>query len=103
MRYIGLDLALTTDHKALVIDDRGQAITAVLRVNTSAATLEQLFRSTPEGAPEDEPLYSILTNSEQDSRSPFLLHDWCRSGADAAPKHGKCGEHRQLVPLFWNK
>jgi hypothetical protein len=34
MRYIGLDLALTTDHKALVIDDRGQAITAVLRVNT---------------------------------------------------------------------
>lgn len=34
MRYIGLDLALTTAHKALVIDDRGQAITAVLSVNT---------------------------------------------------------------------
>ena len=60
MRYIGLDLALTTDHKALVIDDRGQAITAVLRVNTSATGLEQLFRRAREGAPEDEPLVVVM-------------------------------------------
>ncbi len=60
MRYIGLDLALTTDHKALVIDDRGQAITAVLRVNTSATALEQLFRRAREGAPEDEPLVVVM-------------------------------------------
>jgi len=60
MRYIGLDLALTTDHKALVIDERGQAITAVLRVNTSATVLEQLFRRAREGAPEDEPLVVVM-------------------------------------------
>jgi len=60
MRYIGLDLALTTAHKAWVIDDRGQAITAVLSVNTSATVLEQLFRRAREGAPEDEPLVVVM-------------------------------------------
>jgi transposase len=60
MRYIGLDLALTTAHKALVLDERGQAITAALSVSTSATALEQLFRCAREGAPEDEPLVVVM-------------------------------------------
>jgi len=60
MRYIGLDLALTTAHKAIVIDDRGQAITPVLSVQTSAAGLEQLFRRAREGCPADEPLVVVM-------------------------------------------
>jgi transposase len=60
MRYIGLDLALTTAHKALVLDERGQAITAALSVSTSAMALEQLFRRAREGAPEDEPLVVVM-------------------------------------------
>ncbi|RQW81719.1 MAG: IS110 family transposase [Geobacter sp.] len=60
MRYIGLDLALTTAHKALVMDDRGQALTVVMSVNTSAVALEQLFRRAREGAAEDEPLAVVM-------------------------------------------
>jgi transposase len=60
MRYIGLDLALTTAHKALVMDDRGQALTVVLSVNTSAVALEELFRRAREGTAEDEPLAVVM-------------------------------------------
>ncbi len=60
MRYIGLDLALTTAHKAIVIDDRGQAIAPVLSVQTSAAGLEQLFQRAREGCPADEPLVVVM-------------------------------------------
>jgi hypothetical protein len=51
MRYIGLDLALTTAHKAVVIDEQAQAITSVLSVKTSAAALEHLFQCAREGCP----------------------------------------------------
>jgi transposase len=60
MRYIGLDLALTTAHKAVVIDEQAQAITSVLSVKTSAAALEQLFQCAREGAPADEPLVVVM-------------------------------------------
>ena len=43
MRYIGLDLALATIHKAVVIDEQGRDVTPVLSVETSAHALEQLF------------------------------------------------------------
>lgn len=56
MRYIGLDLALTLSHKAIVMDDRGRALTPVLKVNTSAMALEQLLVRAREGASPDEPL-----------------------------------------------
>jgi transposase len=56
MRYIGLDLALTTAHQAIVMDDRGQALPPVLKVNTTAAALEKLFVRAREGAACDEPL-----------------------------------------------
>lgn len=60
MRYIGLDLALTTAHKAIVMDDRGRALTPVLKVHTAAAELEQLLVRACEGAAPDEPL-SVIT------------------------------------------
>ena len=60
MRYIGLDLALTTAHKALVIDEQGQAVPTVVRVTSSATALEQLFQCAREGAPEDEPLVVVM-------------------------------------------
>ena len=56
MRYIGLDLALTTAHKAIVMDDPGQALPPVLKVHTTAAELEKLFVRAREGAALDEPL-----------------------------------------------
>jgi transposase len=60
MRYIGLDLALTTAHKAVVIDERGQTITPVISITTSAAALGQLFRRAREGVSEDEPLVVVM-------------------------------------------
>ncbi len=60
MRYIGLDLALITDHKAVVIDERAQTVTPVLSLGTSAAALEKLFRRAREGAPADEPLVVVM-------------------------------------------
>ncbi len=60
MRYIGLDLALTTAHKAIVMDDRGRALTPVLKVTTTAAELDQLLVRAREGAAPDEPL-SVIT------------------------------------------
>lgn len=60
MRYIGLDLALTTNHKAIVMDDRGRALTPVISLTTSAADLEKLFARAFEGAAPDEPLSVIM-------------------------------------------
>jgi len=60
MRYIGLDLAQTTSHKALVIDEGGQVITPVMSVKTSAISLELLFQHAREGTPADEPLIVVM-------------------------------------------
>ncbi len=60
MRYIGLDLALATSHKAVVIDEQGRDITPVLSVETSAHSLEQLFHRAREGARSDEPLVVVM-------------------------------------------
>lgn len=60
MRYIGLDLALATVHKAVVIDEQGQDVTPVLSVETSALSLEQLFHRAREGARSDEPLVVVM-------------------------------------------
>ncbi len=60
MRYIGLDLALTTDHKAVVMDERARSLTPVLNVGTSAKRLEQLFQRAREGAAPNEPLVVVM-------------------------------------------
>jgi len=60
MRYIGLDLALTTSHKAVVMDDRGRSLSPVLLVETSAQSLKRLFElARADGAP-DEPLVVVM-------------------------------------------
>ena len=60
MRYIGLDLALTTAHKAVVIDERACSLTPVLQVTTSAQSLDLLFQHAREGAALDEPLVVVM-------------------------------------------
>jgi transposase len=52
MRIIGLDLALTGAHKAVIADERGQPLTPVLSLQTTASDLQQLLdrareRTTP--------------------------------------------------------
>ena len=60
MRYIGLDLALTTAHKAVVIDEKGQAITNIMSIKAAATALEELFQRARAGAPADEPLVVVM-------------------------------------------
>lgn len=60
MRYIGLDLALTTNHKAIVMDDRGRALTPVISLTTSVADLEKLFARARESTVPAEPLSVIM-------------------------------------------
>jgi transposase len=58
MRYIGLDLALTTQHQAGVVDEQGHSLSRILLVKTSAQSLERLFDLAREGAAQ-EPLVVV--------------------------------------------
>ncbi len=60
MRIIGLDLALTSEHKAIVMDEQGRFLTPILRLNTTAEDLEKLFARARAGAAPDEPLVVIM-------------------------------------------
>lgn len=51
MRTIGLDLAITTAHKAIVVDESGQFITPILSVHARPSELEWLLSRAREGAP----------------------------------------------------
>lgn len=51
MRTIGLDLAITTAHKAIVVDESGQFITPILSVQARPSELEWLLERAREGAP----------------------------------------------------
>ncbi len=55
MRIIGLDLALTGSHKAVVADVRGQPLSPVLSLQTTAHELQQLLdRAREHAAPAEE-------------------------------------------------
>jgi hypothetical protein len=41
MRTIGIDLALTEAHKAVVVNERGNVLTTVLRVTTDKERLDR--------------------------------------------------------------
>ena len=43
MRTIGIDLALTAAHKAVVADMQGQALTPILSIQTTAPDLVGLY------------------------------------------------------------
>lgn len=60
MRIIGLDLALTAEHKALIADARGQPLAPVMRLRTSASDLERLFQRAREATAPDEPVLLIM-------------------------------------------
>jgi transposase len=60
MRTIGIDLAITGTHKAVVVDERGNAIGRVIRFRTEPAELDALLRRAREGADEDEPLRVVM-------------------------------------------
>jgi Transposase len=54
MRSIGLDLAVQTAQKAVVLDERGRFCTPILTVHTRPSELDQLLARAPEGAPSAE-------------------------------------------------
>lgn len=60
MRIIGLDLALTAEHKALLADARGQPLAPILRLRTTVSDLERLFQRAREGSAPDEPVLLIM-------------------------------------------
>ena len=59
MRTIGIDLALTTAHKAVVADAQGTVLTPVLTVQTTPTDLERLLDRARQGAP-DTPVQVVL-------------------------------------------
>ncbi len=60
MRIIGLDLALTGSHKALIADERGQPLTSVLTVPTTASELQRLLDRAREHVAPTEELVLVL-------------------------------------------
>lgn len=60
MRIIGLDLALTAEHKALIADARGQPLAPIVQLRTTASDLERLFQRAREGTSADEPVWLIM-------------------------------------------
>jgi len=60
MRIIGLDLALTAEHKALIADAQGQPLAPILRLRTTARDLTRLFQRAREGTTADEPVLLVM-------------------------------------------
>jgi transposase len=54
MRTIGIDLALTTAHKAVVADAQGRFLTPVFSFHTTPADLERLLARARDGAPDTQ-------------------------------------------------
>jgi transposase len=59
MRTIGIDLAITGEHQAVILDDQGNPIGKVLRLRTDPVGLATLLRRAREGAGESEPLQAV--------------------------------------------
>ena len=60
MRTLGVDLAITGTHKAVVVDEQGNAIGSVMRFRTDPAELDAVLRRARQGADEDEPLRVVM-------------------------------------------
>ena len=59
MRTIGIDLGVTSQHKAIIVDERGGYVSPVLRVCTDPASLRHLMEVAQEGNP-DGKLQAVL-------------------------------------------
>lgn len=60
MRTIGIDLALSATHKAVVADESGTVITPVIRFRTRPEEMRSLMQRAREGKAEDEPLRVVM-------------------------------------------
>ena len=60
MRTIGIDLGISTAHKAVVADDQARVITAVIRLTADPADLERLLRRAREKTGEMEALQAVM-------------------------------------------
>lgn len=60
MRTIGIDLGISASHKAVVVDEGGNAITRLLQVTADPADLEDLMRQARDGADDGEPLRAVM-------------------------------------------
>jgi len=60
MRIIGLDLAITSAHKAVVMDEHGTFVTPVLAVATWPDDLAALLRRARAGAAPDQPVVVVM-------------------------------------------
>ncbi|GAC1559717.1 MAG: hypothetical protein NVS2B7_34220 [Herpetosiphon sp.] len=59
MRTIGIDLAVTTAHKAVIADTQSHFLTPVFSFHTSSANLERVLARARDGAP-DTPLQVVM-------------------------------------------
>jgi len=60
MRTIGIDLAVTAAHKAVVVDDTGQFVTPVISFYSSWEEILHLVARAREGVEEDHPLRAVM-------------------------------------------
>ena len=60
MRIIGIDLASTAKHQAIVANERSRFITPVIKFETRVADLERLRARAMEGARPDEDLVVVM-------------------------------------------
>ena len=60
MRTIGIDLAVTATHKAVVVDDTGQFVTPVLSFRSCWEEIAHLVARAREGVEADHPLQAVM-------------------------------------------
>jgi len=54
MRTIGIDLGVAGEHKALIADEQGQALSGVISITSEASRLEHLLEVACQGSPAEE-------------------------------------------------
>jgi len=60
MRTIGIDLAISASHQAVILDERGKPIGSPFRFGTDPADLGRLMQRAQAGAADDEPLCVVM-------------------------------------------
>jgi len=75
MRTIGIDLAISATHKAVVADERANIISPVIRLRTDPADLDRLLRHAREGAEANMRLRAVMepTGSVWQPISSYLI------------------------------
>jgi transposase len=79
MRILGIDLATTAQHRAIVVDERSQFISPLLKFSTRLADLEQVRARALKGAKPDEELVVVMEATDI-NWYPVAVY-FCRQGA----------------------